>query len=112
MFTNVDQNGGILRSIMAEKSLRELDLHSLTANHSFFPSPEHWEDQVIYFLMVDRFSDGKENLFRDNQGNLVTTGSTPPFDPSANGNAVGTEQDAEQWQDAGKLFVGGTLAGI
>ena len=86
---------------MPEKSLRELDLGSLTANRAYFPSPEHWEDQVIYFLMVDRFSDGKENLFRDNQGNLVTTGSTPPFDASANGNAVQTDQDAARWRDAG-----------
>lgn len=96
---------------MAEKSLGELDLGSLT-NRTFFPSPAHWEDQVIYFLMVDRFSDGKENLFRDNQGKLVTTGSTPPFDASANGNAIGTDQDAARWRDAGKVFVGGTLAGV
>jgi glycosidase len=97
---------------MAEKSLRELDLGSLTANRTFFPSPAHWEDQVIYFLMVDRLSDGKENSYRDNQGNLVTTGSTPPFDSSANGNAIGTDQDAARWRDAGKVFVGGTLAGV
>ncbi len=97
---------------MAEKSLRELDLASLTKNRNYFPSPDHWEDQVIYFLMVDRFSDGKENLFRDNQGNLVTTGSTAPFDASANGNAVSTEQDAARWRDAGARFTGGTLAGI
>jgi hypothetical protein len=97
---------------MAEKSLRELDLQSLTANRSFFPSPQHWEDQVIYFQMVDRFSDGKENLFRDKQGNTVTTGSTPPFDSSANGNAVVTPQDAARWRDAGTQFVGGTIAGI
>ena len=97
---------------MAETSLRELDLRSLTANRTFFPSPAHWEDEVIYFLMVDRFSDGKENLYRDNQGNSVTTGATPPFDPSANGNAVRSEQDAARWRDAGTRFVGGNIAGI
>ena len=96
---------------MAEKSLREIDLKSLT-NRNFFPSPQHWEDQVIYFLMADRFSDGKENQYRDNQGNLVTTGSTPPFTPADNGNAVGNAQDAKAWRDAGTTFVGGTLAGI
>lgn len=26
--------------------------------YQFAPSPEHWEDQVIYFLMTDRFNDG------------------------------------------------------
>ena len=97
---------------MAETSLRELDLRSLTANRAFFPSPAHWEDEVIYFLMVDRFSDGKENLYRDNQGNSVTTGITPPFDPSANGNAVRSEQDAARWRESGTRFVGGTIAGI
>lgn len=97
---------------MAEKSLRELDLKALTANRTFFPSPEHWEDQIIYFLMVDRFSDGKENLYRNNQGALVTTGSTPPFDATANGNAVLTDGDAVRWRDAGTQFVGGNLAGV
>ncbi|HEY1342733.1 MAG TPA: hypothetical protein VGF59_34760, partial [Bryobacteraceae bacterium] len=74
---------------MAEKSLSELDLTSLTAGRRYFPSPTHWEDEVIYFLMVDRFSDGRENLFRDRNDNVVTTGSTPPFAPADNGNAVG-----------------------
>ena len=97
---------------MAGTSLRELDLRSLTANRTFFPSPAHWEDEVIYFLMVDRFSDGKENLYRDDQGDSVTTGATPPFDPSANGNAVRSEQDAARWRDAGTRFVGGNIAGI
>jgi hypothetical protein len=59
---------------MPEKSLSELDLRALRANRKYFPSPTHWEDEVIYFLLLDRFSDGKENLYRDNLGNLVTTG--------------------------------------
>jgi glycosidase len=96
---------------MAEKSLREIDLHSLT-NRTFSPSPQHWEDQVIYFLMVDRFSDGKENGFRDIKGKPVTTGSTPLFTPADNGNAVGNDADAQAWRDAGLTFVGGTLAGV
>jgi glycosidase len=96
---------------MAEKSLRELDFRALT-NRQFFPSPEHWEDQVIYFLMVDRFSDGKENGYRDNQGKLVTTGSTPLFTPADNSNAAGNDADAKAWRDAGATFVGGNLAGV
>ena len=86
---------------MAEKSLAEVDLQALVSGRTFFPSPQHWEDEVIYFLMVDRFSDGKENLFRDNSAKLVTTGSTPPFTPADNGNAVGNEEDAARWRDAG-----------
>ena len=42
-----------------EKSLLELDFASLT-RRTFTPSPAAWEDQVLYFLLLDRFSDGRE----------------------------------------------------
>ncbi len=97
---------------MSEKSLREINLKGLIAGRGYFPSPQHWEDEVLYFLMADRFSDGAENLFRDNAGEIATTGATPPFVPEANGNAVRTESDAARWRDAGTRFVGGTLSGL
>ncbi len=97
---------------MAERSLSELDLAGLTAGRNFFPSPAHWEDEVIYFLMVDRFSDNRENLYRDNAGNLATSGSTPPFAAADAGNAIRTGADAAAWRDAGTKFVGGSLSGI
>ncbi|HTE31333.1 MAG TPA: hypothetical protein VK666_13220, partial [Chryseolinea sp.] len=28
---------------------------------NYFPSPMDWRDEVLYFLLPDRFSDGKEN---------------------------------------------------
>ena len=59
---------------MIEKSLLELDFASLT-RRTFTPSPAAWEDQVLYFLLLDRFSDGSENGYYDNDGNLVTTGN-------------------------------------
>ena len=40
-----------------EKSLLEIDFASLT-RRTFTPSPAAWEDQVLYFLLLDRFSDG------------------------------------------------------
>src|SRR5258705_206085 len=43
-----------------EKSLLELDFASLT-RRTFTPSPAAWEDQVLYFLLLDRFSAG--NVF-------------------------------------------------
>src|SRR5882724_7158344 len=97
---------------MVEKSLAELDFTALTANRTFFPSPQHWEDEVIYFLMLDRFSDGREDQFRDNHDNIVTTGETPPFTAGDNGNATRTEADAAVWREAGTKFVGGNLAGV
>src|SRR5215831_5986412 len=97
---------------MAEKSLREVDLKSITANGQYYPSPTHWEDEVIYLLMLDRFSDGNENHYLDNDGNLITTGTTPLFTSVDSGNAIGTEADAARWRDAGTKFVGGTLSGL
>jgi len=42
-----------------EKSLLDIDFGSLT-RRPFTPSPAAWEDQVLYFLLLDRFSDGNE----------------------------------------------------
>lgn len=42
-----------------EKSLMELDFAALT-RRAFTPSPAAWEDQVLYFLLLDRFSNGRE----------------------------------------------------
>ena len=63
---------------MAERSVTELDLRALTAR-PFFPSPIAWEDEVLYFLMLDRFSDGRETGYRGNDGQMVVTGTTPRF---------------------------------
>jgi hypothetical protein len=51
-----------------EKSLLDLDFVALT-RRTFTPSPAAWEDQVLYFLLVDRFSDGNEkDGYRDDAG--------------------------------------------
>jgi len=96
---------------MAERSLADLDFSALT-NRRFQPSPAAWEDQVLYFLMLDRFSDGREQGYRDNEGNVVTGGTTPPFQLTDTNNATGTEADAARWRAAGGAFVGGTLQGL
>ncbi|WP_221394573.1 alpha-amylase family glycosyl hydrolase [Dyadobacter sp. NIV53] len=93
------------------KSLREIDFPSLIRSE-YFPSPLAWEDQVLYFLLLDRFSDGNEKGFRDNNGNIVTTGTTPAFQLSDFENAIVTEEDAAEWREAGQKFVGGTLKGL
>jgi glycosidase len=96
---------------MVEKSLNELDLPAL-AKRSFTPSPAAWEDQVLYFLMLDRFSDGRERGYRDNDGRRVSGGSTPLFQTADAGNAVQTEADAANWREAGGRWAGGTLKGL
>lgn len=61
------------------------------------PSPESWLDATLYFLMVDRFSDGLED------------------DPS-NPRPMYTPRDfgvsSPSWLERGKTFVGGTIRGI
>ncbi len=95
---------------MAEKRISDLDLAAL-ARGSHHPSPDAWEDQVLYFFLVDRFSDGKEAGTKDVAGNPVPGGTTQPFQPGDDGNAVENASAAAAWRDAGAKFVGGTLAG-
>ncbi len=55
-----------------------------------FPSPSDWRDQFIYFLLVDRFHNGRKNI--------------PPYDPETI--PVGRDDsEGENWQ-------GGTLKGV
>ncbi|KEF55299.1 uncharacterized protein A1O9_08953 [Exophiala aquamarina CBS 119918] len=78
----------------------------------FHPSPLAWEDQLLYFLLPDRFSDANENGYKDIQGQPVESGTTPQFQPQDSGNATLTDQDAAEWREAGTVFVGGTLDGL
>ena len=43
-----------------ESRISDIDFPSLT-NRDYFPSPTHWEDEVLYFLILDRYrlADGK-----------------------------------------------------
>lgn len=91
---------------MSIRSLSAIDWKALTTRR-FTPSPQAWEDQVFYFLMLDRFSDGRENFFRANDGTMVTTGTTPPFSIDAAGNT-----DPAAWEHAGNGWCGGTLKGL
>lgn len=97
---------------MALQRLADLHLTDLVRGKTFTRSPAAWEDEVLYFLLVDRFSDGRETGFRDLNGTIVTSGATPLFRLADALNAVRTSADATRWRDAGGGYVGGTLAGI
>ena len=87
-----------------EKSLLELDFAALT-RRTFTPSPAAWEDQVVYFFLVDRFSDGQEkDGYRDNENLARRSGTTPLYrtDETA-------QLDYETWVRAGAGWQGGTL---
>ena len=81
----------------AQKSIQDIDWN-LTLDRQFTPSPQSWSDQVMYFLLVDRFSDGNE------QSDLL-------FTTEKAGSAIHSEADAESWREAGYTFCGGTLRG-
>src|SRR5436189_131595 len=90
-----------------EKSLLELDFAGLT-RRTFPPSPAAWEDQVLYFLLLDRFSDGREeDGYRDTEDQPVRTGTTPPYRPKDPGRV-----DYDTWFRAGGGWQGGTLRGL
>ncbi len=78
----------------------------------FNSSPAVWKDQVLYFLMLDRYSDGKEQGYRDNAGNIVASGTTPRFKNDDRGNAIRTGGERSRWFDAVGKFAGDTLKGL
>ncbi|MGF1535935.1 MAG: alpha-amylase family glycosyl hydrolase [Elainellaceae cyanobacterium] len=78
---------------------------SLTPRGRVHPSPATWRDQVLYFLLPDRFSDGKEGdrpLYSPDKAGTTAEGIT------VKGKAV----EDKDWAASGKLFQGGTLDGI
>ena len=68
------------------RSIQDLDL---TPPGEVHPSPEDWRDSVIYFLLVDRFNDGKRHRPYD--------GSRLPRSPD---------------DPHGRICQGGTLSGV
>jgi len=76
------------------KSVAELRLGK-SAGRKYFPSPQSWEDQVLYFLLVDRFSTGREK-----KENL--------YDPGRDyENALRDDESQKRWHRAGAAWNGG-----
>jgi len=91
----------------------DIDFTALCVGKKFQPSPLAWEDQVLYFLLLDRFSDGREQGYKGNDGKTVPGGHTPPYNPAADSeNAVANPADAASWREAGGIWCGGTLRGL
>jgi glycosidase len=92
-------------------SINEIPWAQLLQKNNYHPSPRDWSDQVIYFLLIDRFSDGKEDGYRDVAGQIVP-GATQLFSPADAGNAVLSQAAIQDWESAGATWLGGTLKGI
>ncbi len=97
----------------AERSLDLIDLNTLTHARSYFPSPPSWDDEVLYFLFVDRFSDGKEfGGFGDSNNTPVTGPAGERTTALFNLETDARNAEREFWFAAGKSWCGGNLAGI
>jgi glycosidase len=75
----------------------ELRHANLNPRGTIIGSPSDWRDQVLYFLLPDRFSDAGES-----QRPLFDRANSQQFKASNN----------RAWMEAGKKFQGGTLKGV
>jgi glycosidase len=81
---------------------------SFPQRDAFHPSPPDWRDEVLYFLLPDRFSDGQEHT-RPVLDRTNIHGQRAAY-AAANG-LLGWRWDI--WKQSGEgRFQGGTLAGI
>ncbi len=76
-----------------EQRLADVDLGAYTAGRAYRPSPATWEDEMLYFLLVDRFADGRDR---------------PAFDLARDAYRA----DRAPWHRAGDGWCGGTLRGL
>ena len=77
----------------------------LPRRQSYHPSPDSWQDEVVYFLLVDRFSDGAES-------------NRPLLDRTKLGASRPAQANGEPWRwdiwalSGSDRYQGGTLAGV
>ncbi len=84
-----------------------------TAQGGYTASPDAWEDETLYFLLVDRFSDGEEKDVSGNDAKNLSDGKRPRFVPEKDaGNALTSERSAQEWRESGATFTGGNLRGL
>ena len=96
-----------------EKSLQQIDVTALTHRQSYYPSPLNWEDEVLYFLLVDRFSNGREyNGFSNGAGQPITGPTSERTTPLFNLEKDAGRAEREGWFTSGQQWCGGTIAGL
>jgi glycosidase len=88
-------------------SIRQVEL---PRRETYFPSPADWRDEVIYFLLPDRFSDGKEGRRPMLDRTNLQAGRPPNFRFDKWAQAGGN--DKPNMPSPTERFQGGTIAGI
>jgi glycosidase len=87
--------------------IADIDIAGIISQNTYTHSPTAWEDQVFYFLLVDRFSDGKEIGYRDNNGVSVSGNGTPLYSSEQSCNIP-----REKWVANAQGWKGGNLKGL
>ncbi|KAJ4289230.1 hypothetical protein N0V90_011572 [Kalmusia sp. IMI 367209] len=93
-----------ISSRRSPRSIKDPEVHAVIHQtipnpEIYHPSPIAWEDQVLYFLLPDRFAIGDES-------------NAEAYKSTDNGNATSTADDAASWREAGITWQGGTLKGV
>lgn len=86
------------------ETVRTLLKRATSGEVSYFPSPEYgWQNEILYFLLPDRFSDGKELsrplLTKEEISKLRSVTNRPGW-------------NWKRWAESGKRWQGGTINGI
>lgn len=81
------------------RKLEDINLKEIKKGREYTKSPEAWDEELFYFLLVDRFNDHEQDY--------------PLYDPEKDyENALQSEESRNNWLEAGNDWVGGTLQGI
>jgi glycosidase len=95
-----------------QASISEINWHELAAGRTYHPSPSSWQDEVLYFLLLDRFSDGREGGgFADLAGQPVGNSAERPT-PLFRYPQDSRSADHNTWFAAGKQWCGGNFRGL
>jgi glycosidase len=81
------------------KSINDIRLKSMIQNKEFTQSPIDWENQIIYFLLIDRFSDANEEKYK-------------VYDSEVDYECIFKNGNLEEWESAATKWNGGTLKGV
>ena len=91
--------------ILSQERPATLSAFDLPRRERYHPSPADWRDEVLYFLLPDRFSDGREA-----SRPLIDRNSLPAARPAL---PDGSAWHWQKWSESGALrWQGGTIQGV